>query len=482
MKKKIIYIFMLAAVAAALPGCSSDFLDTKSSTDLGDAQVFEDTGTARGALYGIYKMMRSWGCTPHVRMDCCGLHTNLLTFDVMATDITMRSATWYFYDYDYWHTGDETVFKTDHFWQFYYVVINNCNGILVNLSAAKGPQSEKEAIEAETRALRAFAYSHLIQLYQHTYVIANDKPGVPIYEKPATGDLENNPRASVEKVYELITSDLKRALELFPANGSRESKYYIDRNVAAGILARVYLTMGKWADAAQMASAARSGYPLMSPQQWTEGFNNLSNPEWIWGIHQTSDQNVGWGSTFSILDYQRGDQKTFRISSQLADTYSATDVRGGLIVKQNDNLLGNGKFREPASINLGQMVLMRSSEMVLIEAEAAVRQDDDPSARTLLFEVQSRRDASAVKSSSSGEALLEEILLERRKELWAEGFGLFDMLRNQKPLERTGDHVSLKSYPANSWNFIFQIPRAELDVNKGINDEDQNPNSGVYIK
>lgn len=482
MKTRFLYILLILAVGPVMLSCSDDFFDTKSSTSISDQLVFEDTEVARGALYGIYKYMRSWGGTSHVRMDCCGLHTNLLTFDVMASDINMRAATWYFYDYDYWHTADETVFKTDHFWRFYYTVINNCNAILVSINDAVGPQSEKDDIEAQVRVLRAFAYSHLIQLYQQTYTIASDQPGIPIYEKPATGDLESNPRASVEKVYELITGDLGRALTLMPVAGTRESKYYVNRSVAAGLFARVYLTMGKWKEAAEMASEARKGYSLMTSTQWTEGFNDMANPEWIWGIHQTTDQNVGWGSTFSIIDFQRGDQKTFRISSMLADTYSATDVRGTLIVAQTDGLLGNRKFREPSTLNLGSMVLMRSSEMVLIEAEAAARRQEYTTAQGLLFELQSKRDASAVKSTATGDALVEEILLERRKELWAEGFGLFDMLRNQKPLVRTGDHTSQKNYPANSWAFIYQIPRSELDINKGINDEDQNPNTGVYTK
>lgn len=467
------YLFL----CMSLFSCSQDFLETKSSTDLGDKLIYKTTASTRGVLYGIYKYMRSWGCTPHVRMDCCGLHTNLLTFDVMGTDITMQPGTWYWYDYDYWHTGSETEFKTDHFWRFYYIIINNCNNILFYIDDAEGPVSEKEAIAGEARALRAFAYFHLIQLYQQTYTIAKQMPGVPLYTTPAKGNAENNPRASVEKIYKVITTDLEKAVLSLPTQ--RESKYYINANVAAGILARVYLTMGRWHEAAAMAQQARAGYPLMSAEQWTEGFNNMSNPEWIWGIHQTSTENVGWGSTFSILDFERGDQKSFRINDKLVEKYSDTDVRGTLITPVG-SLLGNRKFREPATLNIGHMVLMRSSEMLLIEAEASAKDGDETHAQDLLYELQAKRDPNAQKTDRKGNELIELILLERRKELWAEGFSLFDLLRNQKSLVREGDHQSLKNFPANSWKFIFQIPRSELDVNKGILPEDQNPNTGVY--
>lgn len=478
MKKIVFYlsVYLLTALFG-LTSCSDSFLDTRSSTDLSDKLVFKTTESTRGVLYGIYKYMRSWGCTSYVRMDCCGLHTNLLTYDVMGPDITVLQGSWYFYDYDYWHTGSETIFKTDHLWQFYYTIINNCNNILFYVADAEGPLSEKEAIEAEAKALRAFSYYHLVQLYQQTYRIAKDKPGVPIYTKPAEGKAENTPRSSVGKVYELITEDLEYAVQHLPVE--RESKYYVNLNVAEGMLARVYMTMGLWSEAAKMAGLARKGYPLMTAEQWTQGFNDLNNPEWIWGVHQTAEQNVGWGSTFSVLDFQRGDQKNFRINNKLAERYTSTDIRGTLITSVG-NLLGNRKFREPDAINLGQMVLMRSAEMYLIEAEAKARLKEYETAQDLLFELQKQRDSQAGKSQLTGDELIEQILLERRKELWAEGFGLFDLLRCQKPLKREGDHTSLKNYPANSWAFIFQIPRSELDVNKGIKESDQNPTEGIF--
>ena len=154
-------------------------------------------------------------------------------------------------------------------------------------------------------------------------------------------------------------------------------------------------------------------------------------------------------------------------------------MRGTLITPVG-SLLGNRKFREPATLNIGHMVLMRSSEMLLIEAEASAKDGDETHAQDLLYELQAKRDPNARKTDRKGNELIELILLERRKELWAEGFSLFDLLRNQKSLVREGDHQSLKNFPANSWKFIFQIPRSELDVNKGILPEDQNPNTGVY--
>jgi hypothetical protein len=94
----------------------------------------------------------------------------------------------------------------------------------------------------------------------------------------------------------------------------------------------------------------------------------------------------------------------------------------------------------------------------------------------------------AKRTVSSGSDLIEEILLERRKELYGEGYALYDILRNQKPLLRSGNHVNYGGgtpMPARSWRFVFQLPNAELKNNKALVDGiwpngDQNPYEGVY--
>lgn len=478
MKINIIKIMASAACLCLLASsCSEKFLETSSSTDIDDSLIYEDAGTAEGVLFGIYKYMRSWGCTSSNRADCCGLHTNLLTFDAMGNDINMEPGSWYWYDYDYWHTCDENVFKTSHFWEFYYTIINNCNNILFYIDDIPGGEEIRNSVKGQALALRAMSYFHLIQLYQQPYAVAKDMPGVPVYTVPATADALNNPRATVSEVYGRILEDLEEAVTLLGTD--RESKYYVNRNVAYGLLARVNLTMENWALADADAATAMEGYQIMSAEEWASGFNSNDISEWIWGVHQSSDQNVGWGSTFSFMDYERGDQKSMRISSDLYETYSDTDIRKSLITKVGD-LYGNRKFREPETLNLGHMVLMRASEMVLIRAEAKARQGDDKGASELLYSLVSQRDSDYVRTSATGNELIEEILLERRKELWGEGFSLFDMLRTGKGLERGGDHRSRQDYPAGSWKFIFSIPRAEIDVNEGISEADQNPTDGVF--
>ena len=63
--------------------------------------------------------------------------------------------------------------------------------------------------------------------------------------------------------------------------------------------------------------------------------------------------------------------------------------------------------------------------MYLIEAEARARQSNSTAAQDALFTLVKNRDAGYVKSTKTGQALLDEISFNRRIELWGEGFQIY---------------------------------------------------------
>ena len=122
---------------------------------------------------------------------------------------------------------------------------------------------------------------------------------------------------------------------------------------------------------------------------------------------------------------------------------------------------------------------MRASEMCLTEAEAAFMAGDETTAKECLKEINSKRIAS-YSCTASGQALLDEIRLTRRIELWGEGFNWPDFKRWNLPCERrqwyaknpksgnwpSGYADSHATTDANGWRFT--IPAAETDYNKAI--------------
>ncbi|MDR1223909.1 MAG: RagB/SusD family nutrient uptake outer membrane protein, partial [Tannerella sp.] len=135
----------------------------------------------------------------------------------------------------------------------------------------------------------------------------------------------------------------------------------------------------------------------------------------------------------------------------------------------------------------GDIVLMRSSEQLLIEAESNARLNRPDNAVTLLNELRGKRNLSPLSAGDfTQETLIDHILLERRHELWGEGFRLYDILRTQTaPLRRfpeqtfvdvNDDTKPVKGHwvikfpdgsdlSPNSEYFLFPIPLNEINNN-----------------
>ena len=118
---------------------------------------------------------------------------------------------------------------------------------------------------------------------------------------------------------------------------------------------------------------------------------------------------------------------------------------------------------------------MRAPEMYLIEAEALVMQNKGAEAAAALAPLMAVRD----KGWSSSNLTLKDVKLQRRIELWGEGFSFFDLKRWNEGIDRTYDgnnHLpgyQLKVDPrAKTW--IYQIPMKEMNENKQLTAEDQN--------
>lgn len=122
---------------------------------------------------------------------------------------------------------------------------------------------------------------------------------------------------------------------------------------------------------------------------------------------------------------------------------------------------------------------MRAAEMYLTEAEAAYMSGDEFTAKECLTAVNSKRIA-GYSCTNTGEALLNEIRITRRIELWGEGFNFADFKRWNLPFEKraykSGDATSGNCAPAyafkvetstnNGWRLA--IPQQEIDANPGI--------------
>jgi hypothetical protein len=472
-KKYLNWLF----IVLALSGCKKSYFETSPSTQVSDANVFNTTSSTYDVLKGVYRQWRSWATTAPApnRMDCSGLQSLALVRETMGPDVLITKS-WYSAEVAYSVYTQDT-YRALYSWWLFYNSINNINNVLAHIDQADGDQADKDHIRGEAMAMRAFCYFELVNTYAPTYAIGKSMPGVPIYTDPTNAQTAGNPRSTVEEVYNLIVSDLTTAAGLMTTQ--RTSKEYMNIDVVNALLARVYLTMGQYDLAAGAAGNARQSYPLMSASDWTDGFGSNANAEWIWAQVNTSLENPDWGSAVGLLDTEHGGgEADFKVSDALYSLYSATDIRKSVIYLDANGKWGSRKFRVGNPIYVVDYPYIRSAEMYLIEAEADARMSHYTDAQTLLFDVQQARDPNAVASGNTGQALIDEIITEKRKEFWGEGIYFRDMLRTSMPLTRDPLHTTPLNIPANHWEFIFQIPTQEITINKSLSPTDQNPASG----
>lgn len=485
MKKLSIILILFVALLAS---CSKDYLETSPTNSISDADVFKTAAGAQTVIDGVLRQMRDL-LPDQSSHDVFGVKAVDLAWDLMGEDIVCRKSHWFIYDYrlDNRSASYRRVSTT---WRLYYVIINNMNNILYNLdNMSYESLAQKANIEGQARTLRAFAYFELINIYQFTYIGHENAPGVPIYTEPT---LEGHPRGTVQDVYNLIISDLDGAIDVMTANPpARRDISSPDISVAHGLRARVALYMGQYGKAETEAAAARADYNLDTRNEFAAGFSDASQQNWMWSLVINDEQSTIYASLPSHLDMSVGGYAGLGympkyMSTALYNQLPDDDIRKQLcvpVIYSGITYYINYKFNAAGEGKnfAADYVMMRPEEMLLIQAEAIARQGGrDTEVQGLLNDLHAVRETAPVAVTATGDALLQAVLLERRFELWGEGFRGKDIKRLKLALDRTGsNHNATLAYymtlPAESNLWNYQIPQAEIDANDAIADTDQNP-------
>ena len=412
-------------------------------------------------------------------------------------------------------------------WTFYYNYLKAANDILAAIPA----ETENETLKAyrgQALGARAMAIFNLVQRFQFTYKGNEDKPTVPIVTDGMSAEqASNNPRAALSVAYEQILGDLNEAIVLLEGY-TRPNKSTIDQQVAYGLRARVNLVMQNYAEAASDAGNALAGYtPYSIAELGRPTFQDGTHHAWIWGaIINESDLVSGstmvtWQSWVGSLNKGYGaTQRCYaRCNVELYNKIPATDVRKGWWVDENldSPLLKGLEWPGAPGVSIGKAVitqqkqefypytnvkfgptddkigntdnsgdwpLMRAEEMLLIQAEATgLGGNITEGAKLLENFVKTYRDPAYTCTADNEDTFRNAIWLQRRVELWGEGFAFQDMMRFEKPLVRFHGARKAESnfpdayrfnIPAGDEAFLCAIPRSEINANEGISEDDNN--------
>jgi starch-binding outer membrane protein, SusD/RagB family len=501
MKAKKI-LFLTITVAAMVSGCSKSFLETEPTEQLSTRQyrdaVRQDPSLNVATLRGLYTAMFKKGMGGTTGDDDFGQKGIDIYTDMLCSDMVLGGVNYGWYDNlaQYAATVNFTTNENYIPWRYYYRLIYGANNIIDGIMEVD-PSLQNElnkSIMGQAKAMRAYSYYYLSQLYVPEYGDGSTKV-LPIYTT-AQGE-GNHPKSTTKEVYDLAVSDLTEAIELLTGAEPRTGKEQVDVNVAKGLLSYVLAARGTPADWAQVETLTQDiidEYPVTSraatvlaPGQTVAtnpaaGFYDSNTPSWMWGVDVTRAMGVDLVSFWGQVDYfsysyaSAGDYKN--IDNGLWSAMHADDIRK-LQFRSTDPQLPWNKFFDPGRKQEGQaqpfttdLIYMRADEFYLLNAEAKARTGKDVLAVDVLSSfLENRLDDVSYLTGLSGQALLNEIYFQTRAEFWGEGKSYLAMKRNKATTTRGSNHLSFEgqSFTYNDPRLTFSIPQAEVLNNPNLN-------------
>lgn len=525
---KISYIISAAAAAILFSACSEKSLDfSPTSSGSGDA-ILSSATTAMSSLNGIYRSMRTagWSTTGNTH-QAFGLPAHQLAQEVMGDDFIMqaRGNGWFWQDHCYTvkSTYTSKTYRSYDVWFANYNWINNVNAILDYKDRMSGAEEDVAYVVGQAYAIRAFCYFSLACWFSRAPILTRaytsgergsevehwGEKCVPIYTTATDITRKGNPRATLREVYDLIESDLDNAVTyLEKAQTSilnKGSKAHMNLYATLVLVSRVALAENDWQTAydASMRVIDEGGYAVGGESELMSGMNLLSMPNVIWGAEiQNTEQASAYASFFAHMDNVNGayaKSAPKRISKSLYNKIGENDIRRRWWDPKNEEtpyISGKFSFSNVTSA-LGDVPYMRVEEAYFNAAEAAVRLDDDAQAQSLLNAVMSRRDPSYNAIAYKGTALsattntyrnslLENIILQKRIEFWGEFGRVWDVRRLGQGISRSEDdgfsstcitsmnNKGVDITSPGTWDWVLFVPKAEIDANPEIGEEDQN--------
>ena len=507
MKKIFKYACFGLIGCMTLTSCLESSLETTPTDSMSGTGLLANANAALVPLNGVYRSMyASWSPAGNTHQSF-GISSYNLMADVMGDDFIQAAmgSGWFWYDCLYMVKDryTSTSWRSYDLWNAYYTWVSNANYILDAEETMEGEEADVNYVIGQAYAIRAYSYFMLAQSFARTYKGHESEPCCPIYTEPTVAGTQGKPRATVQEVYDQILADINKAVELL--NGTtRQHISHIDYSVALGIRARIGLVMEDWnlAKTSAKEAIAASGCDVIPVEDFM-GLNSTAAGNVMWGAAINSDQSGMYASFFSHMDQDgtgyanSGAYK--QINKFLYDGMNANDSRRAWwdpTDERNEDLgYMQNKFRfADTQTWTGDYIWMRVEEMYLTAAEAECRLGEEAAAKEDLSAVMSQR-VEGYTCTKTGTALgklttdvtgslLEEIITQRRIELWGEFGRIYDIRRLKQGFVRTSEmgwplDAQLTNRPSDdpeSYMWVLTIPQTEFDGNASLNlATDQNP-------
>jgi hypothetical protein len=478
--KKIIYILSVLIIL----GSCSEFLVQEPNEQRSVNEQFSNKELSLQAINGMYRSLESFiSGKQFIYADLLGGN---LSFSPAENDrvLEIPPAAGITNSFNFNDEAEDSDFGT--VYETAYELINESNIIIERLEDAEFfTEEERKQIVAEALAVRTISHFILTQFYSQNFNYSPDGShlGIVYNDRVLISGVDYPSRLSLAESYDRMKTDLEKALSFFSKTSilDKGPDYsYMNQTTTRALYARIALHMNDWETALEYSDLVinSSGKSLMDSSQlvaeWEKPLLPVSEIilEFTAPVEST-DGNVT--SSVGPSYYNYIDDKNYRdyvASQDLMDSYDSTDIRKNLFMEILIPTSINGiitdepyfftkKFQDDPGTSY-----IRLSEMYLIRAEAYARiGGNDNLALDDLNRIRTRAGLEEITETTD---ILEEIFLERRRELAFEGHLFFDIARFKKDVIRNnciGTTCNL-SYPSDY--FILPIPTSSTELNNNM--------------
>ncbi|OYU79430.1 MAG: RagB/SusD family nutrient uptake outer membrane protein [Flavobacterium sp. BFFFF1] len=474
-------ITLLIVLTALTLSCSDDFTKREPPYSIDSENYFNSEADYNQALIGAYDLLQSTylnAMLGEIASD------NTASGGESATDVIGFQQI-----DDMTHTPVNANLKN--LWDWMFAGVNRCNYIIEFKD--KTDFANKNQVLGETYFLRAYYNFELVKWFG------------PIPLKNArfsTSDVTSLPRASVSEVYASIESDLLFAIDNLNPVPAQQGR--VTKGAAQALLGKAYLYQDKFTDAANVLEAliGTNTYSLVA--DYNAIFENAgeNGAESVFEVQYTDLEGAGFGCLqcsegnvavgFSGIRNYTGplfdSGFSFNVPRQEAvNAFEIGDNRKNVAILDivawaaaNGASYGTGYkhtgyfnrkyLPRKGDANIGDQNLtnpnnyraIRYADVLLMAAEALNRGGiDDGRARNYVNLVRRRAFGDLNHDlTSSGPALTDQILAERRTELMGEGHRFFDLVRTGKAA------AEIEGFTPNK-NELFPVPIEEIQFSNG---------------
>lgn len=532
----------LLAGMMLVSSCAGDYLDTAPTDSTGATDAVGTTANAMKALNGIAKIMTTqhsyfgggFAGENNIMIQYESYPSENYNYNYYASG-------WSPIFNQEFHTRTNSIYDA-YAWYYYYTIAGNANTILANIDNAEGTEAERNFVKASALTFRAYAFEKLVHYYCWRWQDSNNgaSQGIVLRLDESTGGQGYATLAETyAQIYKDLDEAIM-LFEQSGMDRNASQVWMPNINVAHAIYARAALTKQDYTKALTEAKLARQNYPLMSNAEYHAGFCNPTS-EWIFGSFGSAQENNwywSYGTQYACNGYyanaagaangagsigrelinripNNDARKALFLTEDKFPDYnfndgSAMDLGYGILGMGDDEKKADALWEEAAAYcqkmavsgleapyQAGYMYLggqlkfyvfdtpgvsylpfIRSSEMVLVEAEANYFLNDETAARAALVELNATSGRNPEYTcDKSGEALWNEIMDYRELELWGEGFAWSDYKRWNRDIVRHSfaeggnAHISVaKTIPASGVNkWTWDVPLNETDYNDELN-------------